>query len=46
MELEKYIGQVIDNRYKIVKVIGKGGMAIVFEAMDLGDVWLTRALKE
>ena len=35
MELEKYIGQVIDNRYKIVKVIGKGGMAIVFEAMDL-----------
>ena len=35
MELEKYIGQIIDNRYKIVKVIGKGGMAIVFEAMDL-----------
>ena len=35
MELEKYVGQVIDNRYKIVKVIGKGGMAVVFEAMDL-----------
>ena len=35
MELEKYIGHIIDNRYKIVKVIGRGGMAIVFEAMDL-----------
>ncbi len=35
MELEKYIGHVIDNRYKIVKVIGKGGMAFVFEALDL-----------
>ncbi len=35
MELEKYIGQVLDNRYKIVKIIGKGGMAIVFEALDL-----------
>lgn len=35
MELEKYIGHVLDNRYKIVKIIGKGGMAIVFEALDL-----------
>ena len=35
MELEKYVGQVIDKRYKIVKVIGKGGMAIVFEALDM-----------
>ncbi|MBE6718804.1 MAG: PASTA domain-containing protein [Ruminococcaceae bacterium] len=35
MDLEKYIGQILDNRYKIVKILGKGGMAIVFEAMDL-----------
>lgn len=35
MELEKYVGQIIDKRYKIVKVIGKGGMAIVFEALDM-----------
>lgn len=35
MEFDKYIGQVLDNRYKIVRVIGKGGMAIVFEAMDI-----------
>lgn len=34
-EFDRYIGQVFDNRYKIVKVIGRGGMAIVFEAIDL-----------
>ena len=31
----KYIGQTFDNRYKIVKIIGIGGMAVVFEAVDL-----------
>ena len=35
MELEKYVGQTIDNRYKVQKVIGRGGMAIIFEAIDL-----------
>ena len=33
--LSKYIGQILDNRYKIVKTIGVGGMAVVFEANDL-----------
>lgn len=32
---EKYVGRVFDNRYHIEKVIGVGGMAIVFKATDL-----------
>ena len=31
---DKYIGQVFDRRYRIVKIIGIGGMAVVFEAWD------------
>ncbi len=32
---ERYVGAVLDNRYKIEKVIGIGGMAVVFKAEDL-----------
>ena len=32
---EKYVGLVFDNRYQIEKIIGIGGMAIVFKAKDL-----------
>lgn len=32
---ERYIGQIFDRRYRIEKIIGIGGMAIVFEASDL-----------
>lgn len=32
---ERYVGQVFDKRYRIIKVIGIGGMAVVFEATDL-----------
>lgn len=32
---DKYVGQTFDRRYKIVKIIGVGGMAVVFEAVDL-----------
>lgn len=32
---ERYVGQVFDKRYRIIKVIGIGGMAVVFEAADL-----------
>ncbi len=31
---EKYVGKLLDDRYKILKVIGMGGMAVVFEALD------------
>ena len=31
---EKYVGQIFDDRYKIIKIIGVGGMAVVFEAFD------------
>jgi len=36
MELyEKYVGLVFDNRYRIERVIGIGGMAVVFKATDI-----------
>lgn len=31
---DRYIGQIFDKRYKILKIIGIGGMAVVFEAVD------------
>ncbi len=34
-KFEKYVGQVLDRRYRIEKMIGVGGMAVVFEATDL-----------
>ncbi len=32
---DRYVGQTFDGRYKIIKVIGLGGMSVVFEAYDL-----------
>ena len=36
MELyDKYVGAVLDGRYKIEQIIGVGGMAVVFKAYDM-----------
>lgn len=33
--LDRYVGSLLDRRYRIHRVIGVGGMAVVFEATDL-----------
>lgn len=34
-DFKSFIGQILDSRYRLVRVIGSGGMAVVFEANDL-----------
>lgn len=45
---ERYVGRVLDNRYQIMRTIGVGGMAVVFQAYDLAEkrVVALKLLKE
>lgn len=34
---ERYLGQVLDRKYQLLRIIGMGGMAVVYEGMEIGS---------
>ena len=42
------IGSIIDNKYEILKLIGRGGMSEVYLAMDvnLNKQWAVKEIKK